>query len=341
MAIKTFTKYPLEQTKLFTSALTNPGWLCAKLMPVYGYEYDWMIAYADNLKKVYRFSTNGVVATELTGKTLGWLRNTGFDWTPDGSGYANGTWIYAEYILDSYSNYATTTTLKVWRSTDLGVTWTEVFSKNGRNHATPEIYHFHLVKRDPFNAGHWYLSSGDHQEECFIWRSTDDGLTWEDVSDLTFSGEKQKIHRTTNMYFTENYIYWGLDDSISADGLGSAWVKASRNLGAGNRLIITPIANLQNWVRNLTQTPYGLIAMTEMRPTDTSNGLIWLIPYNDLEHPILIGKTPGCAYGNQFNDYSYGSRIFIDFTLRTYKLYPPAKATARFNILTIQKMDRA
>lgn len=311
----------LEMSLLCDTGLSNPYFRCAKLLPRYGWEYDWVIAWAYNLGKVYRLSTNGDVVTGLPNQKWGWLNNTGFDWVPSAAGYADTTWIYAEYILDSYTGYGTVNTLNVWRSIDAGATWTSVFTKNTRNHADPEIYHFHVVRRDPYNAGHWYISSGDLPDECFVWRSTDDGLTWTDVSDLAYTDERQKIHRTTNMYFTEDYIYWGVDDYITTDGMGSAWVRASRNLGKGNRLQITHLFNLQNWVISLTQTPYGLVAFTENRPTDTANGLIWLIPYDDMNNPMLIGKTPGCAYGTLVSNVAYGGRIFLGPYNRTPPLY--------------------
>ncbi|GEM_PF-4257604 len=331
----------LEQELLFTTTQeTAPYWYCAKILPRYSADYDYVIAYSYNFKKMFRLSTNASAQTGFDAQKLGWLRNTGFDWVPNTSGYATGgiTIMYAEYTITTFSGYADTQQVKVWRSTDAGASWTNVFAKNTRNHASPEVYHFHVVRRDPYNAGHWYLSSGDAPQESFIWRSVDDGITWEDVSDLSFTGEKQKIHRLTNMYFTQDYIYWALDDFITADGLGTAWVKANRNIGG--RLQITPLANLQNWARQLIKTPYGLVVLTENRPTDNTNALIWLIPHDDLSNPILIAKQPNGAFGNQISDCSYGGRIILnDGALDS--LYPKAPSSAcMFAIMTLNKLWR-
>lgn len=348
MSIQKFYKVDpvtLQQSVLFDPEQEIPPyWQCAKLLPSGNAQYDFIIAWDMNTQKVFKFTTNGVIKTGFADQKFGWLRNTGIDWTPTAAGVLSATepLMYAEYILTSYDNYVATTEVKVWRSVDRGTTWTNVFSQNTRNHANPEIYHFHCLRRDPFNTGHWYLGSGDEPSECHIWRSIDDGLTWTNVDDPVFVGtEKQEIHRTCNMYFTPDYIYWGMDGNVNEDGLGTQWVRAKRNLTGNAPLTIEPLADVGNYVRNTIQTPYGILLLTEKRPYDNENALVWLIKYDDLTHPILIDRRPDVdnGYGDQVMEYSYGNRIFVKDSKFANYGYAPAKRS-RFYVMTLSKSTR-
>ena len=302
-----------EELTRFDSSLTDVRIKTARLIPRHNRDYDTIIAYDNIGKRVLRFPTTAPVVTQehvLDGHQHRWLANQGMDYDDQ-----SGVIIYAEYAGPSDSDYPITDTFKVWRSADWGETWTEVFRKNKRNHPTnPQISHFHVVRKDPFNEGHWYLSSGDATGECFLWRSVDDGLTWTDVSDVTF-GAGYTIHRFTNIYFTEDYMYWGLDNNSGI--YGCAWCRVDRNLD-GDHVLISPLTDLKRLVRHTVKTPYGILLLTQSSPTASDEygpnvALGWLAPYDDLDNPRLIGTYPGYYFSGQIMDYSLGGDYYFPY----------------------------
>ncbi len=335
----------LEQISWFDTTVSspdaNPNWYCAKILPYYSTAYDYGIAYAYNHQAIYQLTTNGVVQKKFADQKLRWLRNTGIDFVPNATGYITGAStpiIYAEYTLTTDPVYNTITTVKVWRSVDKGSTWTNDLELNKRDHPTnPQIFHFHFVRHDPYNAGHWYLGTGDLPSECHIYRSVDNGVTWAPVDDPTFTGNKQSIHRTTNVYFTEDYIYWALDDYIEEDDIGTAWVRADRNL-TGDHLNIEVLADLGNYVRNLVQTPYGLVAFTENRAAYSDSAFVWLMKYDDLAHPLLISLDKH-NYASQMHDVSYGKGIFLQgsMTLENFRVNENLVGDSKFEVVDISK----
>ena len=328
---------------LFTSTQTSPYWSCAKLFQLYG-DYDAVLAWSRNANLIWRMTTNGASQISFPEQKWGWLGNQGIDWRPTDTGYLGTTTtpiIYAEYMVPEFgaTAYNATTVLNVWRSVDGGMSWTSVFTKHSRNHATPEIYHFHAVRRDPFNPTHWYLSSGDLPEESFIWRSVDDGLTWTNITDPSITGETRKVNRTVNFYFTPDYIYWGSDDICSAGGIGAAWCRSPRNIGGA--LSVTILANLIHPVRNVIQSFMGVFVFTESSGTDA---YVWCMQYSDsnknLSLPVLVTKIKGQSFGSQLSDYAYGSKIFMPANLgSSSKLYPKTQIASQGSIVEISQMN--
>ena len=309
-----------------------PNWYCGKIIPRYTPEYDYLLLWDQHTKKMYHAATDGTYVKSFEEQKLGWLRNTGID-MDIGSNVVHGTIIYAEYYLEGFN--VDTDTVKVWRSTDQGRTWTAVFSQNCRQSESSEIYHFLFVRRDPYNEGHWYLGSGDTPDESNIWRSVDDGLTWTKINDPLFSGELQSVHRTCNLYFTEDYIYWGTDDSVTAYGTGHGgkWCRSPRNIET-NQLSVEVLAELGDWVRITQETPYGVFLATEKRFEDKA--YVWMAPYEDLEHPRLVARTD-YGFGSQISNASYGSRLFF---ASPWKLYPATYSDTRLQVIDIRMLPQ-
>lgn len=113
----------------------------------------------------------------------------------------NGT--YNNVIMFAEYGNSSATKLNVWKTTNRGVTWTSVFEQTG-NGGTGEIKHFHTLQVDPF-TNDWWLSSGDSDAQCKIWRSQNDGATWE----LLFSGSQNE--RTLSFVFESDYVYYAMD----------------------------------------------------------------------------------------------------------------------------------
>lgn len=315
----------LEFRKLSDIALPNnavPDIYSMKILPRIGAVYDYVMVYDKNYKKVFRITTTGLTQQTFNEQKLPWLRNTGFGLSLSQYGYLNSgsTMMYAEYWLPDFDEGNTIDKVRVLRSTDFGVTWTSVFEQPNRNGYGTSVFHFHFVQPDPYNTGHWYLGSGDDPSESNIWRSTDDGLTWTKINDPAFSGDAQDIHRACNLYFTEDYIYWGTDDNVPALGNGytGVWCRSPRNLDT-DTLDIEVLADVKDWVRQMIETPYGLLILTEARMHRDSEGKpyswVWLAPYDDLEHPVLVCKHKA-NFSGQLAQYSCGSRIFTDATIK-------------------------
>ena len=316
----------LQSARLLSPGVTSPSsdpyWFCAKLIQRYAIDYHFIWAWSYNHKLCYRFSTNGAIKTPYAAQTLGWLRNTGFEVKPNATtGLGSGMAMYGEYTLDDFPFYNDKNVVKVWKSTGLisgTCTWADVLTLNGRNHPTePQVYHFHYVRNDPYNRTHWYVGTGDLPSESNMYFSPDDGVTWYNVNDPAMTGELQQIHRTCNLYFTEDYIYWGTDGFIEGNGSdpdpGCVWVRTPRPEAEGT-ITIEILADVKNWVRQILPTPFGVFLTTEKRPYDTTHAFAWLVKYDDLTKPILIGKTTGTFGSSQLMEDSYGNRIFIQDT---------------------------
>ena len=181
--------------------------------------------------------------------------NTGkFSW--------HGSWSIADYNnIIMYAEYESTEvdSFHVWRSKDDGDHWEKVFSQCGRANEKADIRHFHTVQPDPFNQHQWFLSSGDVGNECKVWKSSDDGTTWQNVTDTNPQGTNLvRVHRYTAIAFDEDFLYWGTDDEL--DGRAK-FVRAKR----AEPLQVEVINDLGNIVRNLIVTSYGFIFISERK----------------------------------------------------------------------------
>lgn len=112
--------------------------------------------------------------------------------------------MFADYAPDVDTNGK-----RVWRTTDDGATWTQVFEDLG-------VRHWHSCQVDPF-TGDWWICSGDAASETKIYKSTDDGANW------TLIDEGDLILKAIKFVFTRDKIMWGTDE------IG----------GAGSRAVVT------------------------------------------------------------------------------------------------------
>lgn len=165
--------------------------------------------------------------------------------------------LFAEYWIDPARPQG-----YVWRSVDDGLAWDKVFSMLAAAAPVPEeqkIHHFHTLQPDPFAPGHWYLSSGDVGRENRVWRSTDDGRTWNEVTDLSPEGtDRPQIHRHTAEQYTRSHLLWATDDPLN--NTRAAFVMAKR--GTPLEVRLTAPAT-QNHVRSLIATDIGYLLLTE------------------------------------------------------------------------------
>lgn len=165
---------------------------------------------------------------------------------------------------------------RVFRSVDGGRTWSNAFERSWR-----EIRHFHTLMADPFEPGTWYLSSGDRSEESFIWRSSDDGDSWEDVTatgdsvDLHpgMASRRRSIHRHTDMVVLPDRLIWGADDLLgNVSDYHDPKVSMSRRVGS--RLFMSPktsplqpvcIGFVGSHIRSIVDVGPGYLVLTEAK----------------------------------------------------------------------------
>lgn len=107
--------------------------------------------------------------------------------------------MYAEY-----GGAGGTNGKRIWKTTDLGATWTIA-------HEDPTMGHWHACQCDPY-TGYWYACSGDEDNGVKIMQSKDDGVTWKQLA----GGNQQ--YRTCGLQFSEDYIYWVPDEAEAEPG---------------------------------------------------------------------------------------------------------------------------
>lgn len=189
------------------------------------------------------------------------------------SAYQKGTYhaytIFAEYGTGNDEE------MYVWKTKNKGLTWEKVFTKGARG-GNGEIKHFHCVQIDPFTKDIW-LASGDTDDEAKIWKSIDEGETWQEL----FGGSQHT--RTLGFVFEKDTIYYGMDSPTNA--FPSNIYRIDRNTMQKISVGVTK----NGWaVYNLTRTflPKGFLIFTEYEKAN--------------------GSTPGNKYCIEFYNYDTG-----------------------------------
>lgn len=116
----------------------------------------------------------------------------------------NGTIFFAEYILNPNRDKS----VNLYRSTDNGATFKVI-----KRFEPGDIRHLHFVKWDEYENCLW-LGTGDYGEgnrECRLYRSADNGETWECV------GLGSQDWRAIGVCFTKDYLLWGTDAGSTPD----------------------------------------------------------------------------------------------------------------------------
>lgn len=125
----------------------------------------------------------------------------------------NADWTERAVIFGEYDVTTDGTSYKLWKTTNSGATWTNVLELQGDKDGavgTGDIRHWHTVQVDRYTK-HWWATSGDADSQCRIYRSTDNGNTWE----LLFSGSQRE--RTCGFVFEKDCIYYGMDSTNKVD----------------------------------------------------------------------------------------------------------------------------
>lgn len=218
-----------------------------------------------------------------------WLNNSA---SIDSMWYTGGTvaTMFAEYGRDDQ------TVMRVWKTVDRGANWTEMFSQTANDGTTSggQVRHFHTLQVDPF-TGHWWLSSGDADNQCKIWVSTDVGVNWTLVG-----GGSDQTTRLVGFVFESDYVYYAMDTPHTS--LTTNIYRFTRDNFSGREVIGTQPENTS--IRSMTRTffPPGILFFPTIE--DVSGGAtseqitIQFYSYADnkmhnLKPMSLLGETDG------------------------------------------------
>lgn len=149
-------------------------------------------------RKSYILDAEGRVVNVFSGYQGNKPGHQGVCVTPD------GTIFFAEYMLNPQRDKR----VDLYRSTDNGQTFQVV-----KSFAAGDIRHLHFVKWDEYEQCLW-LGTGDYGEnnhECRLYRSGDNGDTWELI------GQGSQDWRAIGVCFTKDYLVWGTDAGSTPD----------------------------------------------------------------------------------------------------------------------------
>lgn len=146
----------------------------------------------------YIVSSDGKVVNTFTGYQGNKPAHQGVCVTPD------GTILFAEYLLNTKRDHP----VRLYRSTDNGESFQVV-----KEWPAGDICHLHFVKWDRKENCLW-LGTGDYgveDKECRLYKSTDNGDTWELV------GSGSQDWRAIGVCFTKDALLWGTDAGSCPD----------------------------------------------------------------------------------------------------------------------------
>ena len=140
-------------------------------------------------RMVYIVDNNGNIVNRFYGFLGNKPGHQGICVTP------NGTIFFGEYSLNPERLYDT----KLYRSCDNGLTFEPCLTLDKTT-----VRHIHFVKYDLFEKA-VYMGTGDEDFECKLYKSVDDGDTWEIV------GEGSQNWRAIGVCVQKDFLLWGTD----------------------------------------------------------------------------------------------------------------------------------
>jgi SAM-dependent methyltransferase len=292
---------------------------------------------ADEWGKVFVFDTDWNVIGESKNGDSPWHGA----WSID---EADGVMMYAEYpdnawIPGQHRPHSDTAPggpefnrpARVMRSWDGGLGWEPVFEL-----PPGQIRHFHTLLADPFQRGQWWLTSGDLPEHCRVWRSADDGDSWQEVTATGGAldgipgdpAQRQACQRLTAMQVRQDDLLWVGDDlmapyfSVGEEDMRlrrtGAWVFVSPKTAP---LAPRPVAYLGQVGRSLTDVGPGYIVTTEAKKsTTTLSPQLFFVAKEDPARTVPLLSLPNFAATGTGFSYSRASRMARDGVFFTYRM---------------------
>lgn len=178
---------------------------------------------------------------------------------------------------------------RIFQSKSGGKKWREVF-------AVPptRARHFHTLVADRYSPKTWWATTGDRSSESIIFRTQDDGETWQDLTNRSpqidcpagFELSVQSAQRLTALVVTSNELIWGCDDifgPISAfnDNVGMPKRTGARMYSSSKLGAISPIdrAYCGQPIRSLVDVGAGYLAISESKISHPVTGLSPQVTY--------------------------------------------------------------
>jgi hypothetical protein len=238
-------------------------------------------------------------------------------------GEARGTIMFAEYP-DNAAKYrddgGTVLPARVLRSRDDGVSWQVV-----KTVGSDVIRHLHTLVPEPAVPGRWWLTSGDRSGEVFVWRSDDDGDSWNDVTEdkpgialhPSFQHHVRAVQRMTDLVFHDGWMIWGADD-----WLGYKPENADERPAAGSRILrartdrawkVETIGFCGKPVRNIVDVGPAFLLTTEAKHVDRgARPDVFLIFKDDLAKVHHLAQIDNQGRAGTGFTFSLASRAAVD-----------------------------
>lgn len=122
------------------------------------------------------------------------------------------------FFGEYFYNTNRTENVKIFKSTDGGRNWSQAFEFQAG-----EIRHIHALQNDPFTGYNW-VCTGDSDEESMI------GWSYDNFKTITYIGQGSQIWRVCQLVFTEEYVYWGADQSRDEIAGIYRWDRETKNM---------------------------------------------------------------------------------------------------------------
>ena len=240
--------------RLYTRALTGGPWQLQDRLP----EPAWqrLVGRSALLSQALRLGIHGVVplgdcALLVVGTRRLWRVEAGrwqeslaFDFrkparlgvlrTRDGSVFC------AEYTLNPKRDRP----IRLWRSDDDARSFQQIFA-----FPIGQVRHIHFIQQDPVDGSLW-LGTGDRDAESAIWRSTDNGATWQKV------GGGDQRWRAIGVAFLHDAVVWGTDAGCDAGTFQNVAVRWDRQTQQ-----LTSHTPLPGPVHGVTALPDGSVLL--------------------------------------------------------------------------------
>ncbi len=149
-------------------------------------------------RKSFVLNPQGEVVATFTGYQGNKPGHQGVCQTPD------GTIFFCEYLMNMDRSKA----IHLYRSTDNGLSFQII-----KTFPADDIRHLHYIKWDEYEKCLW-MGTGDYgpnNEECRLYKSTDNGDSWELI------GRGSQDWRAIGLCFTKDYVIWGTDAGSCPD----------------------------------------------------------------------------------------------------------------------------
>lgn len=242
--------------------------------------------------------------------------------------------MFAEYGKNTESEYY------VWRSSNLGATWSKVKTDvaDGGTPGSGDIKHYHTCQYLE-DTNEWLLSSGDTDSQCKFWTSSDNGTTW------TLRGSGSQDYRFLGVCYDSNYLYWGTDAPTAL--VPTKLIRCSRSTYEIQTVVEIPHNNAIYGITRVN-IPNGILMVPQHEPASAAiNGITKVVFYSfDKDALYNVADIPnigvsdanyiGFETASKFQDIVSGSIFGV---MTTNLAYANASNKSRYHVSKICRIN--